>query len=153
MPIAKADSQVTVVEAIESLVGDDSTLLVDLLAYRVAYMRALLPGMGSVGCAVIISTRAVSVDPDGRHINGDDPPRFPTPMNEGMPTVPPAADDVDPFSCEGYVPSKVAAERVALDSGPASCEEHRCPPRQSRRSRQRRNPTGRHQRPRAGAAP
>ncbi|MET4705142.1 NAD-dependent epimerase/dehydratase family protein [Frigoribacterium sp. UYMn621] len=105
------------VKAIARLVGDDSTLLVDLLAYRAADVRALLPVMGSVGGTVIISTRAVYADADGRHINGDDPPRFPIPMNESMPTVPPAADDVDPFSREGYAPSKVAVEQVALDSG------------------------------------
>ncbi|QNE47118.1 NAD-dependent epimerase/dehydratase family protein [Glaciihabitans sp. INWT7] len=104
------------VEAIGRLVGDDSALLVDLLAYRAADVRALLPAMGSVGSTVIISTRAVYVDADGRHVNGHDAPRFPVPITESMPTVRPA-DGVDPFSREGYAPSKVAVEQVALGSG------------------------------------
>ncbi|MDL9978948.1 NAD-dependent epimerase/dehydratase family protein [Microbacterium sp. ASV49] len=103
--------------AIAQLVGDDTDLLVDLLAYRSADARALLPIMGSVGFAVVISTRAVYVDAAGRHINGDEPPRFPVPLAETNPTLPPAADDVDPYTREGYAPSKVAVERVVLDSG------------------------------------
>lgn len=105
------------VSAIGRLVGDGVGLLVDLLAYRAADVRALLPVMGSVANSVLISTRAVYVDSDGRHINGDDPPQFPVPLNENMPTLPPAANDVNPFSRDGYAPSKVAAEQVALDSG------------------------------------
>lgn len=105
------------VRAIGHLVGDGVELLVDLLAYRAADVRALLPVMGSVASSVLISSRAVYVDSVGRHINSDDPPQFPVPINEDMPTLPPAAEDVDPFSRDGYAPSKVAAERAALDSG------------------------------------
>ena len=103
--------------AIGHLVGDGVELLVDLLAYRAADVRALLPVMRSVASSVLISSRAVYVDPVGRHINSDEPPTFPVPINEDTPTLPPAADDVDPFSRDGYAPSKVAVERAALDSG------------------------------------
>ncbi|WP_026820583.1 NAD-dependent epimerase/dehydratase family protein [Arthrobacter castelli] len=105
------------VKAIQHLVGDGAELLVDLVAYRGADVRALVPAMRYVSSPVLISSRAVYVDPVGRHVNGDAPPRFPGPIAESAPTLPPAGDEVEPFSREGYAPSKVAAERVALDSG------------------------------------
>ncbi len=105
------------VRAIERLIGEGVELLVDLLAYRAADLRAPLPAMASVASSGLISSRAVYVDPAGRRVNGDDPARFPGPIDENTPTLPPAGDNVDPFSREGYASSKVAAERVALDSG------------------------------------
>ena len=98
---------------IEHLIGDGVDLLIDLLTYRAADVRALLPVMTSVRSSALISSRAVCVDPSGRHINGEDPPRFGIPITEGTPTLPPAADHVDPFSREGYAPSKVTVERTA----------------------------------------
>ena len=103
--------------AIGRLVGDGADLLVDLLSYCGADVRELLPVMASVASPVLISSRAVYVDAEGRHLNGEEPPCFDGPIGEDSPTLPPAGDDVDPFSREGYAPSKVAAERVALDSG------------------------------------
>ncbi len=104
-------------DAVERLVGNGAELLVDLLTYQAADIRALLPAMASVDCPVLISSRAVYVDPVGHHVNSDEPPKFAGPMNENSPTLPPAHDDVNPFTREGYAPSKVAAERAALDSG------------------------------------
>lgn len=103
--------------AIGRLVGDDTDLLLDLVAFTGPDVRSLLPAMRGVGRTVVVSSRAVYVDPRGRHINGDESPVFPIPIPEDNPTVPPAADDVDPFTREGYAPGKVAAERAALDSG------------------------------------
>lgn len=105
------------VRAIERLVGDGADLLVDLVAYRGADVRALLPVMELVASLVLVSSRAVYVDADGRHLNGAEPPCFQRPISEDTATLSPAREDVDPFSREGYAPSKVAAERVALDSG------------------------------------
>jgi nucleoside-diphosphate-sugar epimerase len=105
------------IHEIEALVGDGAELLVDLLAYRAADVRALLPVMASAANSVLVSSRAVYVDGEGRHINGDEPPRFDCPIDEEAPTLRPAADEVVPFSREGYAPCKVAAEQVALDSG------------------------------------
>lgn len=105
------------VDAIAKLVGNGADLLVDLLAYRAAHARALVPVLGSVGSPVAISSRAVYIDAEGRHINGDAPPRFVVPLSESNATLPPAGDDVDPYTREGYAPSKVAVERVFLDSG------------------------------------
>lgn len=103
--------------AIGRLVDDGADLLVDLVAYRAADVRALLPVMGSVTSAVLVSSRAVYVDTRGRHVNSNHPPWFQCPIREDVPTVSPAGDEIDPFTREGYAPSKVAAERVALDSG------------------------------------
>lgn len=105
------------VPRIRQLVGDDTDLLVDLVAYSAPEVRTLLPVMASAGNTVVISTRAVYVDADGRHINGDEAPRFPVPLHEDNPTLAPASDDVDPHTREGYAPSKVAVELAALDSG------------------------------------
>jgi len=102
---------------IERLVGTGADLLVDLLAYRAAHARALLPVLGSVRSPVVISSRAVYVDAEGRHINGDEAPRFPVPLTEANPTLAPAGEGVDPYTREGYASSKVAVERVLLDSG------------------------------------
>lgn len=102
---------------IQALVGEGADLLVDLLAYRAADVRALLPVMASAACTVLVSSRAVYIDGEGRHINGDEPPWFDCPIGEDAPTLRPAGDDVIPFSREGYAPCKVAAEQVALDSG------------------------------------
>ncbi|WP_125610050.1 NAD-dependent epimerase/dehydratase family protein [Specibacter cremeus] len=102
---------------IQQLVGDGVDLLVDLLAYRGADVRELLPVMASAATAVLVSSRAVYVDSFGRHVNGGAPPRFDGAIKEDTPTLPPAGNDVDPFSREGYARSKVAAEQVALDSG------------------------------------
>ncbi len=105
------------VPEIERLVGGGADLLVDLVAYCGADVRALLPVMGSVTSPVLISSRAVYVDAEARHLNSAEPPWFHEPIVEDTATLPPAGDDVDPLSREGYAPSKVAAEHVALDSG------------------------------------
>ena len=103
--------------AIERLIGGGVDLLVDAVAFSEADVRALLPAMSSAQSIVVVSSRAVYVDASGRHINGDEPPEFDIPITEGNPTLEPAPAGVDPFSRAGYAPSKVAAERAALDSG------------------------------------
>ena len=105
------------VRTIGRLVGDDTDLLLDLVAYHGPGVRDLLPVMASVSSPVLVSSRAVYVDERGRHINGDEPPRFEVPLSEDTPTLDPAADGEDPFTREGYGPCKVAAEIVAVESG------------------------------------
>ncbi|GAA1496366.1 NAD(P)H-binding protein [Paeniglutamicibacter kerguelensis] len=102
---------------VERLAGNGADLMVDLVAYSAPDVRALLPAMASMGSLVLVSSRAVYVDDSGRHINGDEPLQFTGPVNELAPTLPPAADHVDPFTREGYAPCKVAAENAALNSG------------------------------------
>ncbi|QIS40973.1 NAD-dependent epimerase/dehydratase family protein [Clavibacter capsici] len=105
------------VAGIERLAGDGVDLLVDLVAFTAADVEALLPAMRATGSVVVASSRAVLVDAEGRHVNGDEPPRFPGPIPESNPTLAPAAPGTDPFTREGYAPSKVAVERAALDGG------------------------------------
>lgn len=102
---------------IEGLLGGGADLLVDLVAYSAADVQGILPVMASVTCPVLVSSRAVYTDAAGRHINGDEPPQFEQPVREDAPTLPPAGDDVNPYSREGYAPCKAAVERAALDSG------------------------------------
>jgi nucleoside-diphosphate-sugar epimerase len=102
---------------IAHLVGEGADLLLDTLAFRASGLRPLLPIMAAVSSSVVISGRAVYVDPDGHHLNGTEAPRFPIPIREDNETLPPAAEGVDPFTRDGYAPCKVAVERTALDSG------------------------------------
>jgi len=105
------------ISRVQELVGPGADLLVDLVAYSAADVRAVLPLMASVACPVLVSSRAVYTDAVGRHVNGDEPPEFDAPIREDTRTLPPAGDDVNPFSRDGYGPCKVAAELAALDSG------------------------------------
>ncbi|PPF63024.1 nucleoside-diphosphate sugar epimerase [Clavibacter michiganensis] len=105
------------VRGVERVVGDGVDLLVDLVAFTAADVHALLPAMRAAGSVVVASSRAVYVDAEGRHVNGDAPPRLPVPVPESNPTLPPAGPGVDPATREGYAPSKAAVERAALDSG------------------------------------
>ena len=102
---------------IGGLVGTGADLLVDLVAFSAADVRALLPVLADVGSPVVVSSRAVYLDPEGRQVNGDQPPVFGSPVTEDTPTVPPAGEDVDPFTRDGYAPAKAAVEQTALASG------------------------------------
>lgn len=101
----------------DHLIADGTDLVVDVTAYRAHDIRILLPALRRVPSTVVISTRAVYVDPDGHHINGDATAAFPVPIKEDNATLPPAPKEMDPFSREGYAPCKAAVEREALDSG------------------------------------
>ncbi|EYR63691.1 reductase [Actinotalea ferrariae CF5-4] len=104
-------------EGIGRLADGGPDLLLDVLAYTASDVRSLVPVMRDAGSVVVISSRAVYTDAHGNHVNSDEPPRFAGPIREDHPTVPPATGDVDPFSREGYAPSKAAVERAVLDSG------------------------------------
>ncbi len=99
-----------------SAVGAGADLLVDCLCFTAAHARDLLPLLTDVGSAVMISTKAVYVDAAGNHVNSDAAPAFDGPVRESQPTMAPR-EDVEYRSREGYGASKVAAERVLLDSG------------------------------------
>jgi nucleoside-diphosphate-sugar epimerase len=90
-------------------------LLVDNVCYTAEQARALTPLLGEVGSTVMLSSKAVYVDDEGRHSNSDDPPRFAGPIRETQPTMAPG--DMPYDSREGYGANKVAAEQVFLDSG------------------------------------
>lgn len=99
------------------LIGTGADLLVDLVAYSESDIAALLPMWVDAEAVVVASSRAVYIDAQGRHINSEQPPEFPRPIPESNPTLPPAASGTDPFTREGYGPSKAAMEQAALASG------------------------------------
>lgn len=96
--------------------GDGADLLVDCICFRADDAERLLPLAADAGSTVMISSKAVYVDDAGNHSNSPEPPRFPAPIRETQPTLAPRRD-VHHDSPDGYGPSKVAAERVLLDSG------------------------------------
>lgn len=89
-------------------------LLVDNVCYTAEHARLLLPLLDGVGSTVLLSSKAVYVDDEGRHSNSPGGPRFRAPIRETQPTMAPS--DVDYRSAEGYGANKVAAEQVMLDS-------------------------------------
>jgi nucleoside-diphosphate-sugar epimerase len=97
------------------LVGGGADLLVDCVCNTAGQADDLAAVLGSVGSAVMISTKAVYVDDGGRHSNSDEAPRFAGPIAESQPTV--APDRGARPTREGYAAGKVAAERVLLESG------------------------------------
>jgi len=100
---------------LRAAVGGGADLLVDNVCYTAAQARLLLPLLADVGSTVMVSSKAVYVDDEGRHSNSPDGPRFRGPIRESQPTLPPG--DMPYDSPEGYGPNKVAAEQVFLDSG------------------------------------
>ena len=102
-------------EDLASTLGNGADLVVDAACYTAADAGLLLPHLDAVGCAVMLSSKAVYIDDAGNHVNTDIPPRFPLPIKEDQPTM--KAGNGDYRSREGYGANKVAAERVLLDSG------------------------------------
>lgn len=90
-------------------------LLVDAACYTAEDARELLPHLGNVDSAVMLSSKAVYVDAAGNHVNSDIRPIFDSPIAESQATLMPGNGGYD--SPEGYGPNKVAAEQVLLDCG------------------------------------
>ena len=103
-------------DAPAAALGAGTDLLVDCLCFTAAHARSLVPLLADVGSTVMISTKAVYVDAAGNHVNSDAAPDFGGPVRESQPTMAPR-EDVEYRSRDGYGASKVAAERVLLDSG------------------------------------
>jgi nucleoside-diphosphate-sugar epimerase len=64
---------------------------------------------------VVLSSKAVYIDNDGRHSNSDEPPVFDGPVSEQQPVLEPDYSG-EYQSREGYGANKVAAERTLLSS-------------------------------------
>jgi nucleoside-diphosphate-sugar epimerase len=101
--------------AIGRILGCGADLLVDALCFTAADAQQLVPMLRDVTSAVMLSSKAVYVDDEGRHANSPAPPQFFSPIGESQPTVKPGNGDYN--SRDGYGPNKVAAERTLLDSG------------------------------------
>jgi nucleoside-diphosphate-sugar epimerase len=100
---------------VQALLGTGTDLLVDCACFTREQARLLVPYLGDVTCTVMISSKAVYVDEQGRHSNSIDEPDFGAPIRETQPTV--AAGGGDPLSREGYGANKIAAENELLDTG------------------------------------
>ncbi|MFZ7089205.1 NAD-dependent epimerase/dehydratase family protein [Curtobacterium sp. RRHDQ10] len=90
-------------------------LLVDGVCATAADAAQLAPFLPDVSSTVMLSSKAVYVDEQGRHANSTERPVFPVPISERQPTVAPG--DGDPTSRDGYAENKVAAEHLLLDHG------------------------------------
>jgi nucleoside-diphosphate-sugar epimerase len=100
---------------LRDLLRSGADLVVDTVCATRDDAAQLLPFLSDVGSTVMISSRAVYVDEQGRHANSLDKPVFGGPVTELQPTVP--AGDGDPTSRDGYAANKVAAEQLLLDDG------------------------------------
>ncbi len=101
--------------SIARLVGDDCALLVDCTCFTARDAVSLVSVAARAGSTVMLSSKAVYVDDEGRHVNSLAPPRFEGPISEHTATMAPG--DGDYTTREGYGSNKVAAEHVALESG------------------------------------
>ncbi|XVU21422.1 hypothetical protein ACQPZJ_29630 [Actinoplanes sp. CA-054009] len=102
-------------EGLAAAVGGGQDFLLDCACYTGAQARLLLPLLGDVRSATMVSSKAVYVDAEGNHVNSATRPRFDGPITERQPTMKPG--DLPYNSAEGYGANKVAAEHVLLDSG------------------------------------
>ncbi|MHB8574803.1 MAG: NAD-dependent epimerase/dehydratase family protein [Dehalococcoidia bacterium] len=101
--------------ALARILRDGADLLVDALCFTAADARQLIPLLQDVTSTVMLSSKAVYVDPQGRHSNSDSSPHFAVPIREDHPTMP--LSNADYHSREGYGANKVVAEQTLLASG------------------------------------
>ena len=97
-----------------AVLAGGADLVVDCGCFTAAHASSLLTYLGDVTATVMISSKAVYVDAEGRHSNSEIPPQFDAPITEGQPTLRPNGLDFN--SREGYGANKVAAEEVLLSS-------------------------------------
>lgn len=89
---------------------------IDCVCYTAEQASWLLDHRDHVGSAVMVSSKAVYTDTEGRHSGTAEPPDFGGPVAEDQSTVEPDfSGDYD--SPDGYGANKVAAEQILLDSG------------------------------------
>jgi len=100
---------------LRELLRNGADLLVDGVCATARDAAQLAPFLPDVASTVMLSSKAVYVDEQGRHTNSLEKPMFPVPISERQPTVPPG--EGDPTSRDGYAANKVAAEHLLLDHG------------------------------------
>mgnify|MGYP002400305905 CR=1 FL=1 len=100
--------------ALARILRNGADLLIDALCFTAADARQLIPLLHDVTSAVMLSSKAVYVDREGRHSNSASTPHFTFPIREDHPTMRPS--NADYTSREGYGANKVAAEQALLDS-------------------------------------
>lgn len=93
----------------------EADLVVDCVAYTAEDARLLLRHHGSFGSAVVLSSKAVYVDDEGRHSNSEHAPVFAAPVAEDQPRLTPDFSG-NHDSREGYGANKAAMEQVLMES-------------------------------------
>lgn len=94
--------------------GDGCDVLVDTVAYDARHARQLLGLADRIGSAVVVSSAAVYLDDAGRGF-GEEGTRFPVPIAETQPTVPPYDPDAPGSTSEAtYAAGKAALEHEML---------------------------------------
>ena len=101
--------------AMLAVLGDGADLLVDCVCYTAAQAATLLPLVSSVTSTVMISSKAVYMDANGRHANSDVPPASKVRSARGSRRC--GRTMRRTTRVKGYGSNKVAAEEVLLDSG------------------------------------
>jgi nucleoside-diphosphate-sugar epimerase len=101
---------------LDQVLAAGADVVVDCLCYTAGHARQLLAHRASFGSAVVLSSKAVYVDDQGRHSNSDDAPRFDGPVPETQPVLEPDFSGAYQ-SREGYGTNKVAAEITLRESG------------------------------------
>jgi nucleoside-diphosphate-sugar epimerase len=98
---------------LESVVGGDTDVVVDVTAYQHRHAAQLLSLGDRIGSAVVLSTLSVYTDAEGRTLDAADEsgfPSWPVPVPEDWPTVPPAET--------GYSAGKAAVEQALRRAAP-----------------------------------
>jgi nucleoside-diphosphate-sugar epimerase len=104
------------VAQLDRVLAAGADVIVDCLCYTAEHARQLLTHRESFGSAVVLSSKAVYVDDQGRHANSDESPRFDVPVPESQPVLEPDFSGAYQ-SREGYGTNKVAAEITLRESG------------------------------------
>jgi nucleoside-diphosphate-sugar epimerase len=102
-------------DQLRETLGTAADLVVDCLCYTAEHARQLVRLEQLFGSAVVLSSKAVYADAEGRHSNSALSPVFDGPVKENQRLLEP--DFSGQYnSREGYGPNKVAAEAVLLES-------------------------------------
>ncbi len=101
---------------LDRVLGAGADVVVDCLCYTAGHARELLTYRGCFGSAVVLSSKAVYVDDQGRHSNSEASPRFDGPVRERQRVLEPDFSGAY-ASRQGYGTNKVAAEATLRESG------------------------------------
>jgi nucleoside-diphosphate-sugar epimerase len=103
------------VDELVRVLGDGADLIVDCVCYTAGDATQLVALAKDAGSTVMVSSKAVYVDTNGKHSNSLGGPDFDAPIRESQRTMDPSHFDVN--SAESYGANKVAAELTILESG------------------------------------
>jgi len=103
-------------DQLSSALRSGADVVVDCLCYTAEHANQLVALREEFGSAVVLSSKAVYADHQGRHSNSDEPPQFDGPVSENQSLLAPDFSG-SYLTRQGYGSNKVAAELTLLDSG------------------------------------